>query len=167
MTHKSVVRRILNRLLARLAERAPGATSLRPLLHRWRGVKIHGRVFIGDEVYLENEYPECIEIHDGAQLAVRSVLIAHIRGAGRIVIGKDALLGPGCVITASPGVTVTVGEGAVVSALTPVTRSVPARTLYSGARPGVVARVTTPLTLDTGYDEFRKGLRSLERERST
>jgi len=164
MKRKHLGRRILNRLLARLADHAPGATSLRPLLHRWRGVVIHGRVFIGDQVYLENEYPECIEIHAGAQLSVRCTLIAHVRGPGKIVIGRDVLVGPGCVITATPGTTLTVGEGAVVSGLTPVTRSVPPGTLYASGRPGVIARVTTPLAFDTSFDDFRKGLRSSKRE---
>jgi acetyltransferase-like isoleucine patch superfamily enzyme len=167
MTRKPLLRRIVNRVLSHLAQRLPGATTLRPRLHRWRGVRIHGRVFIGDQVYLENEYPECIEIDDGAQISVRSILIAHVRGPGRIVIAKDALVGPGCVITAAPGRTVVIGEGAVISALTPVTRSVVRGTLYSGPRPTVVARVGTPLTLETTYDDFMAGLRRLdERERS-
>ena len=95
---KSVVRRVFNRILGVLARFAPGATSLRPFLHRLRGVRITGRVFIGDDVYVENEYPECIELHDGAQICLRSILIAHTRGSGRIVIGKDAFVGTNCVL---------------------------------------------------------------------
>ncbi len=162
---KSPPRRLLNRWLAHLAQTLPGATSLRPLLHRWRGVRIEGRVFIGDQVYLENEYPERIELHDGAQIAVRSLLMAHIRGPGRIVVEKDVVVGPQSVVTAAPGTTLTIGEGAVIGAMTPVTRSVPPGVLYMGPRPGVVAEVSRPLTLGTSYDEFRAGLRRPDRKR--
>ena len=114
---KSALRRVFNRILGMLARFAPGATSLRPFLHKLRGVRITGRVFIGDDVYMENEYPECIELHDGAQINLRSILIAHTRGSGRIVIGKDAFVGANCVLMASPGATLTVGEEARSSPL--------------------------------------------------
>ena len=58
---KNLLRRIANRILGLVARWAPGATTVRPFLHRLRGVRITGRVFIGDDVYMENEYPECIE----------------------------------------------------------------------------------------------------------
>ena len=78
-TPKSFARRVCNRLLHQLARSLPGASSLRPFLHRLRGVKIHGKVYIGDDVYLENEYPECIEIHDEVQIGLRTTVIAHTR----------------------------------------------------------------------------------------
>ena len=59
---KPLFRRVVQRMLHFLARVLPGATSLRPLLHRWRGVSVGRDVFIGDEVYLESEYPEAIEI---------------------------------------------------------------------------------------------------------
>jgi hypothetical protein len=159
---KSVVRRVSNRVLGMIARFAPGATSLRPFLHKLRGVRITGRVFIGDDVYLENEYPECIEVHDGAQICLRSVLIAHTRGPGRIVIGKDAFVGTNCVLTASAGATLTVGEGAVVSASSVVSSDIPPYTLVGHGKAQPLARVTTALTLETSYDHFLKGLRPLK-----
>ncbi len=63
----SFTRGLSNRLLHLMARQLPGATGLRVRLHRWRGVKVGLNVFIGDEVYLENEYPERIEIQDGAR----------------------------------------------------------------------------------------------------
>jgi hypothetical protein len=77
---KTLWRRILNRTLGTVARIAPGATGVRPWLHKMRGVKIHGRVFICDDVYIENEYPEEIELQDGAQITVRCTLLAHTRG---------------------------------------------------------------------------------------
>jgi len=158
---KSFIRRSTNRILALIARFAPGATSIRPLLHKLRGVHIAGRVFIGDDVYLENEYPECIEIHDGAQINLRSILIAHTRGSGRIVLGKDSFVGANCVLAASPGVTLTVGEGAVITTSSVITSDVPPRTLAGNEKAKPLARVTVPLTMHTEYDRFLAGLRPL------
>jgi acetyltransferase-like isoleucine patch superfamily enzyme len=160
---KSAVRRVLNRILGMLARFSPGATSLRPLLHKLRGVRITGRVFIGDDVYLENEYPECIELHDGAQINLRSILIAHTRGSGRIVVGKDAFVGANCVLTASPGVTLTVGEGSVVATSSVISSDVPAHTLVGNEKAKPLARATVALTMETPYDRFLAGLRPLKR----
>jgi acetyltransferase-like isoleucine patch superfamily enzyme len=160
---KSAVRRVLNRILGMVARFAPGATSLRPFLHKLRGVRITGRVFIGDDVYIENEYPECIELHDGAQICLRSILIAHTHGSGRMVIGKDAFVGANCVLTASSGATLTVGEGSVIATSSVITSDVPAHTLVGNEKAKPLARVTVPFTMDTPYDQFLAGLRPLRR----
>jgi acetyltransferase-like isoleucine patch superfamily enzyme len=160
---KTVVRRVVNRILGMLARFAPGATSLRPFLHKLRGVRITGRVFIGDDVYVENEYPDCIELRDGAQICLRSILIAHTRGSGRIVIGKDAFVGANCVLTASPGATLTVGEGAVIAASSVITSDIPDHTLVGNEKAKPLARVTVPFTMETTYDRFLAGLRPLKR----
>ena len=59
---RRVAKATWNRLLHVAARQLPGSTSVRPFLHRLRGVKIGRRVFIADDVYLENEYPERVEI---------------------------------------------------------------------------------------------------------
>jgi acetyltransferase-like isoleucine patch superfamily enzyme len=161
---KSVLRRLANRMLGTIARFAPGATTVRPFLHRLRGVRITGRVFIGDDVYVENEYPECIELHDGAQICLRSILIAHTRGSGLIVIGKDAFVGANCVVTASPGTTLTIGDGAVVATSSVVSADVPAHTLLGNEKAKLLARVTVPFAMDTAYDRFLAGLRPLKRK---
>jgi acetyltransferase-like isoleucine patch superfamily enzyme len=161
---KSVARRTLNRILGMVARFAPGATSLRPFLHKLRGVRISGKVFIGDDVYLENEYPECVELHDGAQINLRSILIAHTRGSGKIVIGKDAFVGANCVLTASPGVTLSVGEGAVIATSSVVASDVPPHTLVGNEKAKPLARVGVPLTMETPYDQFLAGLRPLNQK---
>lgn len=163
MKGKSLPRRIFNRVLAVIARSAPGATSLRPFLHRLRGVKITGKVFIGDDVYIENEYPECIEMEDGAQICLRSSLIAHMRGPGQIILKKNAFIGANTVITAAPGRTITVGEGAVVAASSVISSDVPAETLFGMERAKPLARASVPLTMQTSYDEFLAGLRPLPR----
>jgi acetyltransferase-like isoleucine patch superfamily enzyme len=163
---KSALRRVLNRVLGMLARFAPGATSLRPFLHRLRGVCIAGRVFIGDDVYLENEYPECIELHDGAQIALRSILIAHTRGPGRIVVGTNAFIGANCVVATSPGKTLTIGDGAVIATSSVITSDVPAYTLVANEKARPRAKVTVPLTLETSYDSFLDGLKPLKRRQA-
>ncbi|UPU37826.1 acyltransferase [Geomonas paludis] len=160
---KTILRRIFNRLLGRLAMFLPGATSLRPALHRLRGVKITGKVWIGDDVYLENEYPENVELQDGAQIALKTIVIAHTRGAGRIVIGKNSFIGTGCLINATTGQTLTIGEGAVIKAATVVSTQVPSYTLFGAADAKPLAKVTVPLAMGTPFQNFILGLRPLDR----
>lgn len=64
MRRKTLLRRLLHRMLHILARFLPGAISLGPFLHKLRGVKIEGAVFIGNDVYLENEYPERLRYVD-------------------------------------------------------------------------------------------------------
>jgi hypothetical protein len=77
---KSLLRRVTNRIFHLIAQFAPGSTNLRPFLHKLRGVTIRGTVFIGDQVYLENEYPELVEIHDGVQIVLRTIIMWGISG---------------------------------------------------------------------------------------
>lgn len=144
-----------------MARFLPGSTNLRPFLHRLRGVKIHGTVFIGDDVYLENEFPECVEIHDGVNIGLRSTIIAHAREPGKIVIEKNALVAACCTIACSAGQTLTIGEGSVLSAGSVVSNNIAPRTLCAGPRVRAVARVTVPFTLQTSYEDFARGLRPL------
>jgi hypothetical protein len=108
---KGIARGLTNRLFHLMARQLPGAYGFRLRLHRWRGVKVGTGVFIGDEVYLENEYPERIELQDGVQLSIRAIIIAHTRGPGWIIIEKDAYVGPNAVVATSAGTTLRIGEG--------------------------------------------------------
>jgi carbonic anhydrase/acetyltransferase-like protein (isoleucine patch superfamily) len=158
---RTLVRRMFNRILHLMARFLPGSTSLRPFLHRLRGVKVYGNIFIGDDVYLENEYPECVEIHDGAGIALRSTIIAHTRGEGKIIIEKNVVIAVGCTIICSPGQSLTIGEGSVISAGSVVQNSIPPHTLCAGPRIKAVATVTVPFTSQTSYQDFVRGLRPL------
>ena len=161
---KSLLRRILNRILHLLARFLPGAHNVRPFLHRLRGVKIQGKIFIGEDVIIENEYPECVEIHDQAMIALRSIIIAHIRGTGKIIIGKKAFIGANCVIAATAGQTLTIGECSVIGASSVVTQDIPPYTFCAGAKTKPILKVTVPFTEDTSYEDFKKGLEPLTGE---
>lgn len=164
MAQKNIFRRVSNRLLALAARILPGSTSLRPFLHKLRGVRINGNVFIGDDVYIENEYPERVELEDGCQICLRSVLIAHTRGVGGIRVGRNAFIGANCVVIASPECTLSIGEGAVVTASTTVFCDIQAGTLFGAEKAKPLAKATIPLKMDTDYREFVAGLRPLDRK---
>lgn len=155
--------RISNRVLHLLARFLPGSTTFRPFLHRLRGVKVERNVFIGDEVYLDNEYPEAIELREGAQIGLRSTLVAHTRGPGRIIIGKNVVIGSGSQIVCGGGKTVEIGEGAVIGAGSVVANSIPPFTLCASPRVQAMATITVAFTSDVSYPEFLRGLRPLRR----
>ena len=163
MGKKTFSRRAANRLLAAAARVLPGSTSVRPFLHKLRGVRIKGKVFIGDDVYVENEYPEQIQIDDGAQICLRSILIAHSHGVGSIVIERDTFIGASCVVLATPGRTLTIGSGAVITAGSVVSSDVPSGTLYGIEKAKPLAHASVPLKMDTSFNAFLAGLRPLKR----
>jgi heptaprenylglycerol acetyltransferase len=154
------MRKYFNWPLHLMARFVPGA-RLRVQLHRLRGVRIGSNVFIGDEVYLENNHPECIDIGDNVQIGIRTIIMAHLRGPGRVVIAEDAYIGPGCVIAAAHGRTVRIGAGAVIGALSAITTDVPPRALIRSGSPEQVATVRQPLATAGSYQEFLRGLAPL------
>lgn len=163
MSSKHIGRRVFNRLLHCMARSLPGATSLRPALHRLRGVKVGRNVFIGEDVYLENEYPEAVEIQEGAQISLRAILIAHTRGPGKIVIEQNAYLGPNTMLITSAGRTLRIGEGAVVGAGVVVGSDVAAQAFVPSAQAKAVAKVTVPLATAERMEDFVRGLVPIDR----
>jgi acetyltransferase-like isoleucine patch superfamily enzyme len=157
------LRRSSNRMLHLLARFLPGASSLRPFLHRLRGVQVGRNVFIGDDVYLENEHPEAVEIQDGVQISVRAIILAHTRGAGRVVIEKDAFVGAGAVIATSRSRTLRIGEGAVIGAGVVISKDVPPHVFIASAPAAPVATALVPLTKAEKIDDFVRGLVPLGR----
>jgi acetyltransferase-like isoleucine patch superfamily enzyme len=160
---RSLVRQAFNRFLHLLCRFGPGGKTLRPFLHRMRGVKIGKNVWIGDDVYLDNEFPECIELEDGAMIELRATILAHTHGAGRVVIRKNAVVGAGVVVVTSGNRTLVIGEGSVIMASSLVTGSIAPYTLYGSDASKPLARITKPFTPDTTYEEFMTALRPLSR----
>jgi acetyltransferase-like isoleucine patch superfamily enzyme len=122
-----------NRLLQELAMRAPGGTTLRVKLHRWRGIEIGRKVWIGYEAMLETACPEEIHIGDNVFISMRVTILAHFRELLGVWIEDDVFIGPcACILP-----NVRLGKGCVVTAGSVVTSSVPPFTVVQGnpARP--------------------------------
>ena len=148
---------IKNRVLQVLACHAPGATTLRVWLHRWRGVQIGKHVWIGYDAVIETSHPELVTIRDGATVQIRATIIAHFREQRGVVIEEDATVGPGAIILPN----VTIGRGSIVTAGSVVTKSVPAKTVVQGNPARPIATVEIPLRLDVSVKEFAKAMRPI------
>jgi acetyltransferase-like isoleucine patch superfamily enzyme len=145
------------RSLQLLARISPGATSLRVMLHRWRGVTIGENVWIGYDALIETSHPELVTLKAGAVVGIRATILAHFREAQGVVVEENAVIGP-CV-TVLPGVTIE--QGAVVAAGSVVTQSVPAMTLVQGNPAKAIAKISVCLKANTSVKEFSKGLTAI------
>jgi acetyltransferase-like isoleucine patch superfamily enzyme len=158
---------ILQRFLAKVAMIAPGGYSLRPWLHKKRGVKIGERVWIGQYVYIDELHPEKVIIENNAVLSFRCTVFAHFytggysneAKVGNVLIKEGAFLGPNCTILNA----VVIGEGSVVVAGTVVTRNVPPGVVFGAAASGPLAKITHPLIKGgkVEYGKFLFGLKKL------
>ena len=146
-----------NRILQTLAREAPGAETTRVRLHRARGVNIGANVWIGYDVILDTGFPHLITIEDNAALSVRVTIIAHMWEAEMVTIERDAYLGVGVIVLPS----VVVGHGAVVTAGSVVTRSIPPLTLAQGNPAVAIAKLSTPFRRDMTQTEFYRTMRPL------
>src|SRR5262249_26627107 len=143
-----------NRILQVLARFMPGPFTLRVRLHRWRGVKIGTGVHIASEVLIETAYPHWVSVGNNVQIGVRTTILAHIHvlppmtdqyKSERYVsvrIEDDVNIGPGVIILPN----VTIGRGAVVTAGSVVSSSVPPLTMVKGNPARPIARCGLPLT---------------------
>ena len=153
---------LLRRLFHILAFAGPGGGTLRPWLHRMRGVKVGKHVWISHFVYLDDLHPEEISIGDNCTIGLRTSIFVHLywggrrpKSDGRVVIEKDVFIGPHCVILPN----VTIGEGAVIKAGTLVSRNVPPHTFWGMPTAEPLGTASVPLTQDHTYKEFAEGLR--------
>jgi carbonic anhydrase/acetyltransferase-like protein (isoleucine patch superfamily) len=150
---------IRNRVLQVLARIAPGATTWRVQLHRWRGVHIGEHVWIGYDAIIETSRPDLVTIRDRATVQIRATIIAHNRELQGVVIEEDATVGPGAIVLPN----VTIGRGSIVTAGSVVTKSVPPKTMVQGNPARPIATVEIPLRLNVSVKEFAKGLKPIRR----
>ena len=151
------IRALLNRVLQLIARFSPGATTFRVWLHRWRGVRIGKRVWIGYDAIIETSYPYLVEIQDDVAVGIRATIIAHFKESRGVVIEEGAFLGPGVIVMPN----VRVGKGAVVTAGSVVTASVAPMTLVQGNPAKAVAKVGVMLGSNTSLKMFLKHLKPL------
>ena len=159
---------IIQRTLAKIAFFSPGGYSFRAWLHKLRGVKIGKNVWISQYVYLDDAHPENITLEDNVSVGLRSTIFTHLysgnyghgKKTGKVVIKKNAYIGPHCVIFHN----VTIGEGSVVAAGSMVAKDVPPGVLYGPPSPKSLAKVTSPLIKgeNMDYERFLLGLRPLK-----
>jgi len=155
-----VLRGLKNRILQFLARNAPGATTTRVRLNRWRGVNIGKDVWIGYDAIIETSCPHLVTIRDRAAIGIRVTIIAHNREQRGVIIEEDVSLGPGVIVLPN----VTIGRGAIVTAGSVVTKSVPPKTLMQGNPARPVATVDIPFGLNVSVKELAKTLRPIRRE---
>jgi serine acetyltransferase len=157
VTRERLLPGIKNRILQVLARIAPGATTTRVILNRWRGVNIGKDVWIGYDTIIETSCPHLVTIRDRAQVGIRATIIAHNREQQGVVIEEDAALGAGVIVLPN----VTVGRGAIVAAGSVVTKSVPPKTMVQGNPAQPIATVEIPFGPGVSLKEFAKGLRPI------
>jgi carbonic anhydrase/acetyltransferase-like protein (isoleucine patch superfamily) len=152
------LRGLMNRFLQMATMSLPGGQNLRVSMHRARGVKIGRNVWISINVILETACPELITIDDDAFIGIGVIVIAHFKESRGVRIGKQAFIGPGVIILPE----VEIGEGAVVTAGSVVTSSVPAMTVVQGNPAVPIARCGVPLWPDTPLKEFSRKLKPVK-----
>ena len=157
--HENLLSGIKNRLLQQLAMSIPGGGSnVRVALHRLRGVNIGKGVWIGYQALIETAYPSLVTIGDRVIIGIRSTIVAHFQELRGVRIQDDVYIGSCAVVL--PGVTI--GKGAVVSAGSVVTASVPPMTVVQGNPAKQVAKCGIPLGPKTSRADFMKQLKKLK-----
>jgi acetyltransferase-like isoleucine patch superfamily enzyme len=155
------LRALMNRILQMFTMILPCSQNQRVSLHRARGVSIGRNVWISYNVVLETGAPQLITIEDGAFIGIGVIVIAHFKESHRGVrIGKQAFIGPGVIILPD----VEIGEGAVVTAGSVVTSSVPPMTVVQGNPAVAIAKCGVPLWPDTTLKEFSRQLKPISKK---
>ena len=126
--------------------------KLRPMLNRWRGVKIGKFVAISDNTIIGPTYPEDVEIGNHCRISANVIIEEHGRDLTNYRVGMSILdlpvhrkkviiedfvhVGVGAIIL--PGVTI--GKGTIIGAGAVVRESVPEYCLVVGNPAKVVYR---------------------------
>jgi len=159
------VRGAFNRFLQVLALYAPGGRSVKPFLHRLRGVRMGKDVWVGTDCLLETMRPDLLSIGNNVVIGIRCVMIAHFRDIGAakraadlptITIEDDVYIGPGVIILPN----VRIGHGAVITAGSTVHSSVRPLTMVRGNPALPVATCGIPL-VRTSYKNFLRHVRPI------
>lgn len=159
----SLLSGLRNRVFQCVALYIPGNKTTRVWLHRKRGVSIGKNVSIGLSTLIETAYPRLVSIGDNVTIGMRTVIIGHLRDSTAqarmldrptVRLEDNVYLGPGVIVLPN----VTIGHGAVVSAGSVVTHSVPPQTLVQGNPAKPVARCGVSLGGGVPYEQFLRHL---------
>ena len=164
---ESIFAAICSRVLQGLARALPGAFTFRIWAHRARGVKIGSNVRIAADVMIETSHPEWVSIGNNVQIGERCLILAHIHSLPprkseldryvSVNIEDDVYIGAASVILPY----VKIGRGAVVTAGSIVTHSIPPMTMVQGNPARPVARCGMPLVWDTPIKKFYATLKPI------
>ena len=118
--------------------------TLRIWIYRMMGVKIGKKVYIGMDCFLDDEFPELIEIGSNVTFGARVIVTAHddakgvdgtdgtkdpeTGSVGKVRIEDGVYVGVGTIIL--PGVTI--GRGSVIGAGSVVTKDIPPENIAFG-----------------------------------
>jgi len=161
-----------NRLFQLAALYAPGFKTTRVWLHRKRGVSIGNNVSIGVSALIETAYPRLISIGNNVSIGMRAVIIGHLRdlttqsrdtNQPTVRIEDNVYIGPGVIVLPN----VTIGHGAVVSAGSVVSRSIPPQTLVQGNPAKPIARCGVSLGGGVSYEQFIRHLTPIDNQRTS
>ncbi|RLB76932.1 MAG: acyltransferase, partial [Deltaproteobacteria bacterium] len=67
-----------NRVLHKLSVILPGGYTIRPGLHRLRGVRIGKNVWISQKVYIDELHPKAVSIGDNCTIGLRTSIFTHL-----------------------------------------------------------------------------------------
>ncbi len=154
---ENILRGVKNRILQMLLRSAPGATSLRVWLNRWRGVKIGQGCWIGHDALIETSHPHLVTIGDNAAIGIRATIIAHFHEQGGVVIEDGATVGPGAIVMPN----VVIGRESIVTAGSVVTKNVPPRTMVQGNPARPIAQIGIPISQNISLKEWMKRLKPI------
>ncbi len=157
------IRQLLNRIYHTMARLLPGAKSVRPMLHRWRGVKLGNDVFIGGDVYIDDMCPDQILIEQGAEVNAKCIILAHDGYKIRPVkICHHAAIGVGSVIL--PGIEI--GAELIVGANSTVSRDIPPGCIAFGSPAKVFRFIKETPALKKWRKDKREWLQYTDEEKA-
>ncbi len=156
--------RILGRILRILAWIAP-IYQFRANIWRRCGVNIGKRVYIGNLVFIDSQYPHLITVEDDASIGPLTLILAHSGGSPYhqqtgifkqkpkpVLIKRGAWIGSGAIIL--PGAII--GEGSIVASGAVVNRPIPDFRVAAGNPARVVSKLPRPKTGRLKKNEERK-----------
>lgn len=144
------------------AQKAPWG-GLRKWLQRKRGVKIGKNVHWGTNIIVDYPFPYFVNVEDGASIAGNDYFLAHCKPLEYHSACSESFVAPITVhkhawvainVTIMPGVEI--GEGAIVSAGSIVSKDVPPFTVVKGDPAKVVADLAEVLRPNYPAEEFEK-----------
>ena len=145
--------------------------GVRKWLQRKRGVKIGKNVHWGTHIIVDYPYPYFVVVEDGASISGSDYFLAHCKPmayhddfvesyVAPIIVHKNAWIALN--VTLMPGVEV--GEGAIVSAGSIVSKDIPPFTVAQGNPAKVVADIAEMVRKNYAPEEFERLLEERKRK---